>query len=112
VWRYYDNYYADFNPFSRIDEEDREQVWQIPSYNLVDLHFLYRIPGQVAGLDVSVFGHIFNLFNELYVQDATDNSDFNAYRVNGQIYEPHSASAAEVYLGLPRSFNAGFRIGL
>ncbi|MBE0570704.1 MAG: TonB-dependent receptor [Ignavibacteriaceae bacterium] len=112
VWRYYDSYYADFDPFSRNDETDREQVWQVPSYSLVDLHLLYRIPGQVAGLDVSVFGHVFNLFNELYVEDATDNSAFNGYKVGGEFYESHSASAAEVYLGLPTAFNAGFRIGL
>jgi iron complex outermembrane recepter protein len=112
VWRYYDNYYADFDPFSRSDENDRAQVWKVPSYNIFDLHALYRIPGEVAGLDVSVFGHVFNLFNELYVEDATDNSQFNGYKVGGQYYESHSASSAEVYLGLPVSFNAGFRIGL
>lgn len=112
VWRYYDRYFADFDPFSRNDETDREQVWQIPSYSLVDLHLLYRIPGQVAGLDVSVFGHVFNMLNELYVEDATDNSQFNGYMVSGDYYESHSASSAEVFLGLPTSFNAGFRIGL
>ncbi|MCU0331838.1 MAG: TonB-dependent receptor [Ignavibacteriaceae bacterium] len=119
VWRYYDNYYADFDPFSRTNEQEvidnggeAPQVWKVPSYNIFDLHLLYRIPGQVAGLDVSVFGHVFNLFNELYVEDATDNSQFNGYKVGGQYYEPHSASSAEVYLGLPTAFNAGFRIGL
>ena len=112
VWRYYDNYYSDFDPFSRNDEDDRAQVWKVPSYSLFDVHALYRLPGQVAGLDVSIFGHIFNLFNELYVEDATDNSQFNGYKVNGQYYESHSASSAEVYVGLPISFNAGFRIGL
>jgi hypothetical protein len=112
VWRYYDNYYADFDPFSRNDMDDRAQVWKVPSYSLFDVHALYRLPGQVAGLDVSIFGHIFNLFNELYVEDATDNSQYNGYKVNGQYYESHSASSAEVYVGLPISFNAGFRIGL
>ena len=112
IWRHYDNYYADFDPFSRNDMNDRTQVWKVPSYDLVDLNVLYRIPGQVAGLDVSVFGHVFNMFNELYVEDATDNSQYNGYKVNGEYYESHSASSAEVYLGLPVSFNAGFRIGL
>ena len=119
VWRYYDNYYSDFDPFSRTDEQEvidnggtPPQVWRIPSYNIFDLHVLYRIPNQVAGLDVSVFGHIFNLFNHLYVEDATDNSAYNGYKVNGQYYQSHSASSAEVYVGLPVSFNLGFRVGI
>jgi len=119
VWRHYDNYYADFDPFSRTDEQEvidnggeAPQVWQIPAYDVFDLHVLYRIPTQVAGLDVSIFGHVFNIFNELYVEDATDNSAYNGYKVNGQYYKSHSASSAEVYLGLPVSFNAGFRVGL
>jgi hypothetical protein len=111
TWRFYDNYYSAFDPFGRTDEEDREQVWQIPSYNLVDLHILYRLPVDLGGVNVSVFGHVFNLFDELYVEDATDNSSFNGYKNDeGEFYENHSASSAEVYLGLPRSFNAGFRV--
>jgi iron complex outermembrane receptor protein len=111
-WRYYSDYYSAFDPFSRTDPTDRAQSWQIPSYNLVDLHLNYKIPGQVAGLDVTVFGHIFNVLNELYVLEATDNSQYNGYKVNGQYYQSHSASSAEVYVGLPTTFNAGFRVGL
>ena len=109
VWRYYTDYFADFDPFSRTSSTDTKQVWQVPSYNLVDLHFNYRIPGQVVGIDVSVFAHVFNVLNELYVEDATDNSSFNAWTTNGK---DHSADDAEVFVGLPTSFNAGFRIAL
>lgn len=111
TWRYYTNYYSAFDPFDRTDEDDREQVWQIPAYSLVDLHLLYRLPVELGGVNVSVFGHVFNLFDELYVEDATDNSPFNGYRDDdGEYYQNHSASSAEVYVGLPRSFNAGFRV--
>ena len=109
VWRYHDNYFSDFDPFSRTKVDDTKQVWQIPAYSLVDLHMQYRIPGQVAGMNVVVFGHIFNLLNELYVEDATDNSQYNAWTVNGK---DHSADDAEVFVGLPTTFNAGFRIEL
>jgi iron complex outermembrane recepter protein len=112
AWRFYGDYYSLFDPFTRTDPNDRSQVWKIPSYNLIDLHLAYKIPGQVAGLDVTVFGHVFNLLNELYVQEATDNSQYNGYKVNGQYYESHSASSAEVYVGLPTTFNAGFRVDL
>jgi iron complex outermembrane receptor protein len=112
TWRYYDNYFAAFDPFSRTDSSDRAQVWQIPSYSLFDLHFLYRLPVSVGGVKVSIFGHVFNLFDKLYVEDATDNSSFNGLKdpATNQYYENHSASSAEVYVGLPRSFNAGFRL--
>ncbi|MEJ2493388.1 MAG: TonB-dependent receptor, partial [Ignavibacteriaceae bacterium] len=112
VWRFYDTYYSAFDPFTRTNPDDRAQVWQIPSYNLLDLHVSYRIPGQVAGLDVTVFGHVFNVLNNLYVQEATDNSSYNGYKVNGEYYQSHSASSAEVYVGMPTTFNAGFRVGL
>jgi len=119
VWRTYDNYYADFDPFNRSVATDKAQVWKIPSYSLFDLHFSYKIPTDFA--EVKIFAHVFNLFNELYVQDATDNSSYNSwfhddngnYRADpGEFYESHNASAAEVYPGLPTSFNLGFQVNL
>ena len=109
AWRFYADYYSLFDPFTRTDPNDRAQVWKIPSYNLFDLHFSYRIPEQIAGLDVTIFAHVFNLFNKLYVQEATDNSQYNAYTADGK---NHSADDAEVYVGWPTTFNAGFRIEL
>ena len=42
-----------------------------------------------------------------FISGRTDNSRYNAYpfRVND-----HSANAAEVYLGMPTSYNLGLRI--
>ena len=50
--------------------------------------------------------NIRNLFDSVYVQDALDNSRYNAipFRVND-----HSANAAEVFLGMPTSYNLGFK---
>ncbi|MDZ7776661.1 MAG: hypothetical protein U5L09_14140 [Bacteroidales bacterium] len=48
--------------------------------------------------------HIFNLLDEVYVQDATDNSRYNGF--DGD----HDADDAEVFLGLPRMINAGIRV--
>lgn len=106
-WRNYSSYFSQFDPFSRNDPADRGQSWEIPSYNLVDLHFNYDLPLELSNFNVSVFAHIFNLFNELYVQDATDNSSFNSYKANGV---NHSADDAEVFLGLERNFNLGIRV--
>ncbi len=110
VWRLYDSYYSNFDPFSRNDETDREQVWQVPSYNIFDLHFAYQVPVEVA--DVTVFAHVFNLLNELYVQDATDNSRYNAYKDNDDANGTHQADDAEIYPGLPTNFNLGISVAL
>ena len=105
LWRSYSNYYSQFDPVSRDDPDDRAQSWQIPSYNLFEFHFSYVIPGQVLGMDITLFAHVFNLTNLLYVQDAVDNSSFNAWSVDGK---NHKADDAEIYPGLPTAFNVGF----
>jgi hypothetical protein len=105
IWRYYTNYYADFDPFSRTDPSDRAQVWKVPAYSVFDLHFAYELPTEFA--DFTVFAHVFNVLNELYVQDATDNSRFNGYTENGT---NHSADDAEIFPGLPTNFNLGVSV--
>lgn len=114
VWKYFADYYARFDPFSRTDAATAgEDTWKTPAYSLFDLHFGYDLPFQVSGVKFSVFAHVFNLFNTVYVQDATDNSRFNALRdENRDIIDPHGPSAAEVFLGIPRTFNVGFSIAL
>jgi outer membrane receptor protein involved in Fe transport len=109
LWRNYSNYYSQFDPFSRQDKDDREQVWQIPAYNLFDVNFAYNLPGKVVGMNVTLFAHVFNVFNELYVEDAVDNSSFNAWTADGK---NHKADDAEIFPGLPTSFNIGFSAAL
>lgn len=120
IWRLYDSYYSNFDPFSRTNADDRAQVWQVPSYNVFDLHFAYNVP--VESADVTVFAHVFNLLNTLYVQDATDASRYNGYYDNnvdrngdGRLDNrdtDHSADDAEIYPGLPTNFNLGISVGL
>lgn len=123
IWRYNTNHYADFNPVDRDDENDREQSWKTPSYSVFDMHINYTLPlkGRVG---VDVFGHVFNLFDTFYVQDAVDNSSYNSFqrvdldrmlsentgRRRTTIANPHTGSAAEVFLGMPQTFNIGVKI--
>ena len=103
--RYYDDYYADWSPFSRTTD-DRTQVWKVPAYMLLDAHISYDF--NIADkFGISVFGHMFNILDEVYVQDATDNSRYNAYPYGN---DAHNASSAEVFLGLPRTFNVGMSV--
>ena len=101
-------HYADFDPLDRTDAaEEGVQSWNIPNYTIFDIHVKYTLANVVNDVDVEIFGNIFNLFDEIYVQDAVDNSAYNGYSANGT---NHSADDAEVYLGLPRTYNAGVRI--
>jgi iron complex outermembrane recepter protein len=104
VYRYYAEHYADFNPIDRDDPTDRVQSWKAPSYGVLDFHGSYRLPVNIGGVGLSIYGHIFNALDEIFVQDAVDNSAYNGFS------DTHKASDAEVYLGLPRSFNIGLQL--
>jgi len=110
VYRYYANNYADWDPFSRTDENDRAQSWKAPSYGIMDLHASYNLPIDLKGIQLQLFAHVFNILDTKYIQDAVDNSPFNAYRVDGEIVNPHQADAAEVYFGMLRTFNVGLSL--
>ena len=102
----YDDNYADWSPDSREveGEADRAQVWKAPGYSKLDLHLSYKLP-EIAGLDLTVHGHVFNALDDVYVQDAVDNSRYNGY---GD--KLHLAHNAEVFLGTPRYYNLGLTV--
>ncbi len=102
--RYYTDHYAAWDPVGRTNPDDRAQSWKAPDYTVIDLHVDYELPIQLQNAKVTAFMHIFNLLDEVYVQDATDNSRFNGF--DGD----HDADDAEVFLGLPRTVNAGIRV--
>ena len=106
LYRWYDNHYSDWSPDSReVDgDADRAQVWKTPSYGKLDMHLSYKLP-EIAGLDMTLSGHIFNVLDDVYIQDAVDNSKYNGY---GD--KVHAAHNAEVFLGTPRSFNVGLSV--
>ena len=106
LYRWYDNHYADWSPDSRevSGDVDRAQVWKSPSYGKLDLHLSYKLP-DIAGLGMTLSGHIFNALDGVYVQDAVDNSQYNGY---GD--KVHAAHNAEVFLGTPRNFNVGLAV--
>ncbi|KQC11801.1 MAG: TonB-dependent receptor [Candidatus Cloacimonas sp. SDB] len=104
VMLHFMDHYADFNAFDRDDPDDTEQSWKLPDYTKFDLHVSYDLPVGLKGVDISLFAHLFNVFDAVFVQDAVDNSSYNGWD------HDHDADDAEVYLGLPRTFNAGFQL--
>ena len=100
--------YADF--YTAFDTDNRSnpsaegvQPWKIPAYDLVDLHLGYTIPDNIPNVDFQVFGHIFNVFDVKYISD----SDENTYGTND-----YSPATAQVFFGLPRTWNLGFKVNL
>ena len=103
----YDKNYADWSPAAREVKggtADREQVWQAPGYTKMDLHAYYNLPMQVAGANLQVFLHAFNLGDAVYIQDAVDNSQYNAHD------KDHDSDSAEVFFGIPQYFNFGLSV--
>ncbi|MCK5050247.1 MAG: TonB-dependent receptor [Candidatus Cloacimonetes bacterium] len=105
IVQHYRDHYSAFNAFSRNDPDDTTQSWKIPDYTKLNFHLNYILPVKVNGLGVSVFAHMFNLLDTTFIQDATDNSEYNSW---GD--KEHNANNAEVYLGMPRTFNAGVSV--
>ena len=106
LYKMYDKNFADWSPDSReVDgDEDRAQVWEAPGYSKLDLHLSYKLP-EIAGLDMTLHGHVFNALDDVFVQDAVDNSKYNGY---GE--KLHLAHNAEVFLGTPRYYNLGLTV--
>lgn len=98
--------YANFSPEGRTDPDDRAQSWQTPDYWVWDAHLNWNttIDTPWAPLDVTFFLHVFNLWDETYVAEATDNDRYNAFDFD------HDADDAGVFLGLPRYWNTGITV--
>ena len=111
IFNYYDRHWADWDPLSREVSEgespDREQSWEIPSAYKIDFHGFYTLPVDLGNVTIQAFAHVFNVLDELYIQDATDNSSYNAFDDDGIT---HESSDAEVYVSAPRSFNVGVNV--
>ena len=122
VGKTFGKHYANWDPFSRTVPDDAGiQSWQPPGYTVFDFHASYRLSQEMSapfGGNVKLFIHGFNITDAIYIQDATDNSQYNGYfdsvertrGPNNTRLGNHKADDAEVFIGYPRSFNFGFRI--
>lgn len=108
VGRTYGNHYSEFDPFSRTTQTATPvQSWQAPGYTVFDFHGSYNLTSVLPGFrggDVRLFANVTNLLDEMYVQDAVDNSRFNGF--DGD----NDADDAEIFIGQPRMFNIGLQI--
>ncbi|MCF3651209.1 TonB-dependent receptor [Synoicihabitans lomoniglobus] len=108
--RSYSNYYADWDVFTRTDSSDRGQSWKIPSYTVFDLHVNYDLPMDFGPADVSLFAHVFNVLDETYIADASDNSQYEGLPAGLAGVQSHSAQSAAVFFGQKLNWNIGARL--
>tara|TARA_Y100001970_G_C14258903_1_gene877904 strand:- start:4155 stop:7130 length:2976 start_codon:yes stop_codon:yes gene_type:complete len=109
LMRTYMGNYSDWSisgqQYSEGDEVDRWDSWQAPDYSVVDIHAYYDLPVEFGPVKPELYLHVFNALDAVYIQDATNNSPYNSWESTG------NASDAEVYFGLPMSFNIGLKVG-
>lgn len=66
--RNYADYYLDASALSVNSTLTLAEPWEIPFGNEFDLNCSYRF--KIGGLDATIYGNIYNLFNNYYVKDA------------------------------------------
>lgn len=76
-WSYNARYWADFEPNTRTNAQDKADPYKLPNYNLVDLgaswQKFYKMGGSTLG--VNLFFNLNNLFDEWYIERGKDGAD-------------------------------------
>ena len=108
IYKHYLNHTSDWNvsdrEYSSEPDADRRASWMTPAYGILDLHGTYDLPINLSFAKPKLFFHVFNALDAVYIQDAVDNSAYNSWDQN------HNADDAEVFFGLPMSFNLGLSV--
>ena len=103
-YTFFDDYFADFDPISLGGENGGRDSWQIPSYDLIDLHCGYNFKlNQKNKLSLRL--SILNLFDKIYISDAQNNDPYNDVS-----YQDFDAKSASVFFGLGRRFTMSARL--
>ena len=104
--------YADFDPTTREDANDRTESWKIPNFTTFDFFASYKLP---IAMPVRLNLSVLNLTDLLYVNEAVDNSKYGGYHkgADGQTKasaDRHEAQDAAVYFGMPMRMNLGVTV--
>ena len=117
AWQFNDRMYADFDPLTRTDENDRQRSYRIPGYHLLGADISwgqdFRLPGaarsrsldvlegnsehSVRHLSLRLFLRADNLLNTSYIERGKDGSN-------------HDLETFRGYWGFGRMFSFGLRI--
>jgi len=96
-YNYYGRNFADFDvTINKVNGvNDFAQPWQMPDYHTFDLYYSYKF--NIAGLKTTLTANIDNLFDTMYITDATDGGD-------GQ------EKTAQVFYGFGRTWTVGLKV--
>lgn len=87
------------------------QVWQLPSYGLLDLGASYKF--DFGGVDLELLVNINNILDEEYISESLSNTlydrgDADDSRIPGS----NGSTSNGVYFGFGRTWNAGVKVSL
>ena len=76
-WSYNSRYWADFEPNTRTDANDRTDPYRIPDYHLVNIGASYMKYFKLGNKSVgaNIFFNLNNLFDEWYIERGKDGAD-------------------------------------
>ncbi len=94
-WQYSARYWADFEPSSRTDQDDRVYPFRIPDSHLVNLGIHDTI--RTRFINIMLFFNMNNMLDESYIIRGKDGSD-------------HTAETFSGYWGAGRNCNFGIRL--
>lgn len=96
-WLYYDKLYADFDPSSGNDPDDKSQSYRLPSYSILDVHL----------------GYSFELFNNnAYGSISCFNVLDKRYIVRGEDGKDHNLESFRGFWSFGRNFNFSIKISI
>ncbi|MGM9739486.1 MAG: TonB-dependent receptor [Candidatus Cryptobacteroides sp.] len=94
-WSWNDRYWADFDPVSRTNPDDRADSYRIPSYHLLNAGL--RWTGSIRKLGIVLFLNVNNITDASYIERSKDGSG-------------HDRDSFTGYWGNGRNFNFGVRL--
>lgn len=94
---YNDLFWADFDPATRTDPQDRSEPFRLPSYCLVNLGASWRT--QCRDFEISVFFNVNNVLNSFYIERGKDGPD-------------HTEGTFTGYWACGRNYNFGVKLSL
>lgn len=96
-WNWNDRMWADFDPVTRTDADDRRDSYRIPSYHLVNMGASYT--ADLRKCRLTLFANVRNLTDALYVERSKDGAG-------------HDRDSFTGYWGNRRNVNFGIRVGI